>query len=177
MVPAQIEALATLALAAAALLSAVGAVLAIVRVDHRAAMIAATAAAAACAIAGIGVISGPNVEVRFGVVLGYSLVDLRFDALSGVFLVALGGVGIAASLYGISYHDAGRSRLDTLALGFGGPVALGGLALHLLAHGLTKASLFVSGGGIVEAGRSRRIARLSGSLSGSVVAQFEFHFV
>jgi hydrogenase-4 component B len=115
MVPAQIEGLATYALAAAALLAGIGAALALVRVDHRAAMIAATAAATACAVAGFGVIVGPTVAVRFGSVLGYSLLDVRFDALSGVFLVALGIVGVATSLYGIGYHDAGRSRLDTLA--------------------------------------------------------------
>ncbi len=41
-----------------------------------------------------------------------------------------------------------------LALGFGGPLALAGLTLHLLAHGLTKASLFLAGGGLVRAGRA-----------------------
>lgn len=64
----------------------------------------------------------------------------------------------------LAYSSIEHMGLGALALGFGGPIALGGLALHLLVHGLTKASLFVSGGGIVHAGRSRRIARLSGSL-------------
>jgi hydrogenase-4 component F len=65
----------------------------------------------------------------------------------------------------LAYSSIEHMGLGALALGFGGPIALAGLALHLLAHGLTKASLFVAGGGIVEAGRSRRIARLAGSLS------------
>jgi hydrogenase-4 component F len=65
----------------------------------------------------------------------------------------------------LAYSSIEHMGLGALALGFGGPIALGGLTLHLLAHGLTKASLFVAGGGIVEGGRSRRIARLSGSLS------------
>jgi len=43
-------------------------------------------------------------------------------------------------------------------------VALAGLTLHLLAHGLVKASLFVSGGALVEAVGSTRIGRLRGSL-------------
>jgi len=115
MVPADIEWLATVFLSAAVLLSALGAVLALARVDHRAAMIAAAAACAACGIGGVAVLAGPIVELRFGVVLGYPLLDLRIDALSGAFLVALGAVGLAASVYGVGNHDAGRSRLDTVA--------------------------------------------------------------
>jgi len=64
----------------------------------------------------------------------------------------------------LAYSSIEHIGLGALALGFGGPIALGGLALHLLAHGLTKASLFLAGGGLVESGRSRRIARLTGSL-------------
>lgn len=115
MVPADVKALATIALAAAASLGTLGAMLSVVRVGHRPAMIAAAFASAACVIGGIGVIAGPAVEVRLGGVLGYSLLDLRFDALSGLFLVALGVVGAASSLYAVGYHNAGRSRLDTLA--------------------------------------------------------------
>lgn len=66
-------------------------------------------------VAGIGLIGGPPVEMRLGDVLGYSLFDLRFDALSGLFVVALGVVGVASSVYAIGYHEAGRSRLDSLA--------------------------------------------------------------
>jgi hydrogenase-4 component F len=65
----------------------------------------------------------------------------------------------------LAYSSIEHMGLGAMALGFGGPVALGGLVLHLLAHGLTKASLFIAGGGLVERGRSRRIARLSGSLT------------
>jgi len=65
----------------------------------------------------------------------------------------------------LAYSSIEHMGLGAMALGFGGPIALGGLVLHLLAHGLTKASLFIAGGGLVERGRSRRIARLSGSLA------------
>jgi hydrogenase-4 component F len=65
----------------------------------------------------------------------------------------------------LAYSSIEHLGLGALALGFGGPIALGGLVLHLLAHGLTKATLFVAAGGLVEHGRSRRIARLSGSLA------------
>jgi hydrogenase-4 component F len=64
----------------------------------------------------------------------------------------------------LAYSSIEHMGLGAMALGFGGPIALGGLVLHLLAHGLTKASLFIAAGGLVAAGRSRRIARLSGSL-------------
>jgi hydrogenase-4 component B len=115
MVPADIEALATVCLLAAALLGAVGACLALILDGHRLPMIAAALATVALTIVGISVMAGPAVQVRIGEVLGYSLVDVRFDALSGLFLVALGIVGTAASLYSLAYHDAGRSRFDTFA--------------------------------------------------------------
>lgn len=67
----------------------------------------------------------------------------------------------------LAYSSIEHLGVCALALGFGGPLALAGLALHLLAHGLTKASLFLSAGGLVASGRSRRIARLSGSLIGN----------
>ena len=96
------------------------------------------------------------------------------SGFSSTLLVAFGLLSLAVALPFIvaqgdlkrllAYSSIEHLGLGALALGFGGPVALGGLALHLVAHGLTKASLFVSGGGLVEAGRSRRIARLSGSL-------------
>jgi len=69
----------------------------------------------------------------------------------------------------LAYSSIEHMGLGAMALGFGGPIALGGLVLHLLAHALTKASLFIAGGGLVEHGRSRRIARLSGSLTLSPV--------
>lgn len=65
----------------------------------------------------------------------------------------------------LAYSSIEHMGFGAMALGFGGPIALGGLVLHLLGHGLTKATLFVAGGGLVERGRSRRIARLSGSLT------------
>jgi len=64
----------------------------------------------------------------------------------------------------LAYSSIEHMGVAALALGFGGPLALGGLVLHLLAHGLVKTSLFLSAGAIVETGDSRRIARLSGSV-------------
>lgn len=64
----------------------------------------------------------------------------------------------------LAYSSIEHLGICALALGFGGSLALAGLALHLLAHGLTKASLFLSAGGLVASGRTRRIARLGGGL-------------
>jgi hydrogenase-4 component F len=96
------------------------------------------------------------------------------SAFSSTLLVAFGLFSLAVAVPFIltqgdlkrllAYSSIEHIGLGALALGFGGPIALGGLILHLLAHGLTKASLFLAGGGLVESGRSRRIARLTGSL-------------
>lgn len=74
----------------------------------------------------------------------------------------------------LAYSSIEHMGLAALALGFGGTLALSGLALHLLAHGLTKGSLFLSGGGLVEAGRSRQILRLGGSIRRTPVDGWAF---
>lgn len=102
---------------------------------------------------------GPGLSSSLLVVFG--LLSL---AVALPFLVAQGDLKRL-----LAYSSMEHMGLGSLALGFGGPVALGGLVLHLLAHGLTKASLFLAGGGIVESRRSRRIARLRGSLESTPV--------
>ncbi|MFN8519554.1 MAG: proton-conducting transporter membrane subunit [Chloroflexota bacterium] len=94
--------------------------------------------------------------------------------LPSTLLIAFGLLSLAVALPFIAAQDDLKRLLAyssiehmgvaALALGFGGAIALGGLVLHLVAHGLVKGSLFLSGGGIVEAGESRRILHLSGSL-------------
>lgn len=64
----------------------------------------------------------------------------------------------------LAYSSVEHAGIAALALGFGGTVALGALTLHLLAHGLVKASLFVAAGRLTDAAGSRRIGRLRGSL-------------
>ncbi len=122
-----------------------------------------------------------------GATLAVSLYALaRFDVVASAalgpglpsgMLVAVGLLSLAVSVPFIvaqgdlkrllAYSSIEHLGICALALGFGGPLALAGLALHLLAHGLTKASLFLAAGGLVEAGRSRRIARLGGGLAAS----------
>ena len=113
--PAGTDALLMLTMLVVAIAIAAGASLAIFLPGHRPTMIAAAIASVAMIIVGLAVIVGPPLSIRLGSVLGYSLFDLRFDALSGVFLIALGAVGATSSVYAVGYHEAGRSRLDTLA--------------------------------------------------------------
>ncbi|MEX2183981.1 MAG: proton-conducting transporter membrane subunit [Chloroflexota bacterium] len=125
------------------------------------------------------VLSGATLAVSLYALARFHLVASRAigPELSSTLLVVFGLLSLAIALPFIvaqgdlkrllAYSSIEHMGLGALALGFGGPIALGGLVLHLLAHGLTKASLFLAGGGLVEAGRSRRIARLRGSLQAS----------
>ncbi|MGK2851785.1 MAG: proton-conducting transporter transmembrane domain-containing protein [Candidatus Limnocylindrales bacterium] len=127
------------------------------------------------------VLSGATLAVSLYALARFHLVASRAigPELSSTLLVVFGLLSLAVALPFIvaqgdlkrllAYSSMEHMGLGALALGFGGPIALGGLVLHLLAHGLTKASLFIAGGGLVEAGRSRRIARLRGSLQAAPV--------
>ena len=116
----------------------------------------ALSALACLGIFGLGVVvlvSGEPVTARAGSVLGFALIDVRFDALSALFLVALGVAGAASSVYGIGYTAHGspeatapRSRiplfLASLALVFGADDAFAFLfAWELMA--LSSAALVV----------------------------------
>ena len=65
----------------------------------------------------------------------------------------------------LAYSSIEHLGLATLALGFGGPLALLGLTLHLACHGLAKATAFLAAGFLVAERGSRRIGRLAGSLT------------
>ena len=76
---------------------------------------------------GMGVLAAPAVTAELGDVLGYSLIHVRYDALSGLLLVALGVAGAAASLYAIGSgaHGDPAGRLTGAAY----PIFLASLAL------------------------------------------------
>ena len=94
---------------------------------------------------------------------------------SSTLLVTLGLLSLAVALPFIvaqgdlkrllAYSSIEHLGLATLALGFGGPLALLGLTLHLLCHGLAKATAFLAAGRLVAERGSRRIGRLAGSLT------------
>ena len=71
--------------------------------------------------------TGQAFTAQAGSVLGLTLVDLRFDALSAFFLVILGVAGAASSVYGIGYRAHGSSERDATAAAF--PLFLASLAL------------------------------------------------
>jgi hydrogenase-4 component B len=59
------------------------------------------------ALGGLVLATGEPVTARAGEVLGFTLVDLRVDALSALFLVALGIAGIGCSVYAIGHGSHG----------------------------------------------------------------------
>lgn len=67
----------------------------------------------------------------------------------------------------LAYSSIEHLGLATLALGFGGHLALLGFGLHLLSHGLAKSTVFLAAGRLVALRDSRRIGRLGGSLARS----------
>jgi hydrogenase-4 component F len=69
----------------------------------------------------------------------------------------------------LAYSSIEHLGVATLALGFGGHLALLGFTLHLFSHGLAKASVFLAAGSLVAERGSRRIGRLAGSLARSPV--------
>jgi hydrogenase-4 component F len=64
----------------------------------------------------------------------------------------------------LAYHSVEHMGIIVLAAGIGGTVASYAAILHLIAHSLTKSSLFFSGGSIVQAYGTRRLHRLQGLL-------------
>jgi hydrogenase-4 component F len=62
----------------------------------------------------------------------------------------------------LAYHSVEHMGIIVLAAGIGGPVASYAAVLHIVAHSLTKSSLFFSGGAIAQAYHSRRLHRLRG---------------
>jgi hydrogenase-4 component F len=69
----------------------------------------------------------------------------------------------------LAYSSIEHLGLATLALGFGGQLALLGFTLHLACHGLVKSTAFLAAGRLVAQRGSRRIGRLGGSLARSPV--------
>ncbi len=98
-------------------------------------------------------------------------------AFSSTLLVAFGLLSLATALPFIvaqgdlkrllAYSSIEHLGLATLALGFGGHLALLGLTLHLFSHGLAKSTVFLAAGRLVAERGSRRIGRLGGSLARS----------
>jgi hydrogenase-4 component F len=121
----------------------------------------AALAVALYALARFHVVVSATLGPAFGATLlvGFGLLSL---AVALPFIVAQGDLKRL-----LAYSSIEHLGLATLALGFGGPLALLGLTLHLLSHGLAKASAFLAAGGLVAAGGSHRIGRLRGRRAGA----------
>lgn len=70
----------------------------------------------------------------------------------------------------LAYSSVEHMGVATLALGFGGHLALLGFGLHLASHGLAKSTGFLAAGRLVAERHTRRIGRLAGSLERSPAA-------
>ena len=113
----------------------------------------ALGAAASIAILSLGVLAllaSAPLTARFGDVLGFPLVDLRIDGLSGLFLALLGVVGAASAVFGIGYtaneaHGGAATDGPTGAVVAGhGPVLRDRTAAALPAFLLSLALVFAS---------------------------------
>ena len=99
---------------------------------------------------------------------------------SSTLLVAFGLLSIAVALpFMIRQEDVKRllaySSIEhmgvaVVGLGFGGPIALLGVTLHLALHAFTKATLFISAGELVQHYGSRRLSAIRGTLYAAPVA-------
>jgi hydrogenase-4 component F len=70
----------------------------------------------------------------------------------------------------LGYHSVEHMGIIVLAVGIGGHVALYAAMLHLVAHSLTKSSLFFAAGTVVQAFNSRSMHRMRGLLRVTPIA-------
>ena len=126
-------------------------------------------------------LSGAALAVALYALARFNLVAMGTlgPAFSSTLLVVFGILSLAVALPFIvaqgdlkrllAYSSIEHLGLATLALGFGGQLALLGFTLHIAVHGLTKATAFLVAGRLVAERGSRRIGRLTGSLARSPV--------
>jgi len=106
--------------------------------------------------------------LRFRVLTAASAGDAYADDL----LIAFGlfSVGLAVPFLVVqhdikrmlAYHSVEHMGIIALAAGIGGPVGLYAAMLHLVAHSLTKSSLFMAAGSVVQAFNTRSMHRMHG---------------
>jgi hydrogenase-4 component F len=123
------------------------------------------------------ILSGVTLAVALYALIRFHLVaDAALGpGFSATLLVAFGLLSIAVALPFLvaqgdlkrllAYSSIEHMGLLTIAIGFGGPLALLGATVHLLAHGLTKAIAFITAGDLVQQYGSRRLGRLKGTLA------------
>jgi hydrogenase-4 component F len=102
------------------------------------------------------------------------------DGFSSGLLIAFGLLSLAVALPFmirqedlkrlLAYSSIEHMGLVTLGIGFGGPLALLGVVLHIGLHAITKATLFLSAGELVQQYGSRRLSAIRGALTGAPAA-------
>ena len=101
-------------------------------------------------------------------------------AFSSTLLVAFGLLSMAVALPFmirqedlkrlLAYSSIEHMGLLVMGVGFGGPLALLGVALHIGLHAITKATLFLSAGELAQLYGSRRLSAIRGTLHAAPVA-------
>jgi hydrogenase-4 component F len=70
----------------------------------------------------------------------------------------------------LAYSSIEHMGLLVIGVGFGGPIALLGVALHMGLHAITKATLFISAGALVQKYGSRRLSAIRGTFRAAPVS-------
>jgi len=117
----------------------------------------------------------------------YALIRFHLVAVAGLgpefsstLLVAFGLLSMAVALPFmirqedlkrlLAYSSIEHMGLLAVGIGFGGPLALLGVALHIGLHAITKATLFLSAGELAQQYGSRRLSAIRGTLRAAPVA-------
>ena len=127
-------------------------------------------------LSGVSLVAGLYALVRFHLVASAGL----GPDFSSNLLVGFGLLSLAVALPFLirqedvkrllAYSSVEHMGLLTLGIGFGGPLALLGVTVHAGLHALTKSTLFLAAGELVQRYETRRLARLRGALEAAPVA-------
>jgi hydrogenase-4 component F len=127
-------------------------------------------------LSGVSISTALYALIRFHLVAAAGL----GPGFSSTLLIAFGLLSLAVALPFLvrqedvkrllAYSSIEHMGLLTLGVGFGGPVALLGVILHIGLHSVTKATLFLSAGELVQQYGSRRLSRIRGTLASAPVA-------
>ncbi|HEU6439718.1 MAG TPA: proton-conducting transporter membrane subunit [Terriglobales bacterium] len=127
-------------------------------------------------LSGVSLIAAFYALVRFHLVAAAGL----GSAFSSNLLIFFGLLSIAVALPFLirqedvkrllAYSSVEHMGVLALGLGFGGPLALLGVVAHMGFHALTKATLFISAGELVQQYGSRRLSAIRGTMTASPVA-------
>jgi hydrogenase-4 component F len=127
-------------------------------------------------LSGVSIMAALYALIRFHLVAAAGL----GPGFSSTLLVIFGLLSMAVALpFMIRQEDLKRllaySSIEHIGLlvagiGFGGPLALLGVTLHMGLHAVTKATLFLSAGELVQRYGTRRLSAIRGTLAAAPVA-------